>query len=86
MTGIYPLYMAIAPDAGTSRPEAGPTVKYMAVMPDAGQPGTGGAVAVYSAPLLPDAGLPMRYSAPQPKLDAGGGPVLLYMAPMPTKN
>ena len=101
ITGVTPLYMAIGPvDAGTSGPEvglvtkymgpmptdAGPTVKYMAVMPDAGQKDLGGAVAVYSAPVLPDAGLPMRYSAPQPKQDAGIGVMPLYMAPMPTKN
>jgi len=45
----------------------------------------GGAVALYMA-TMPDAGLPMRYSAPQPKQDAGLGPMPLYMAPMPTKN
>jgi len=85
MTGIYPLYMAISPDAGSPGPDAGLTTKYMAVMPDAGQKDLGGAVALYMA-TMPDAGLPMRYSAPQPKQDAGLGPMPLYMAPMPTKN
>jgi hypothetical protein len=86
MTGPTPLYMAITPDAGTSKPEAGAVVKYMGPMPvDAGTPSTGGAVALYMA-MMPDAGLTTRYASPQPTPDAGLGPMPLYMAPMPTKN
>jgi hypothetical protein len=102
MTGIYPLYMAISPDAGSPGPDAGLTTKYMGPMPpDAGHKDLGGVVAVYSAPIKNDAGPVLRYMAvmppeagvaqpdymaPMPVDAAGGGPVLLYMAPMPTKN
>jgi hypothetical protein len=84
-TGPTPVYMAIMPDAGTSKPEAGAVVKYMGPMPvDAGA-GAGGAVALYMA-MMPDAGLTTRYASPQPKQDADIGPVPLYLAPMPTPN
>ena len=100
MTGIYPLYMAISPDAGSPGPDAAPTVKYMAVMPDAGQKDLGGAVALYSAPIKSDAGPVLRYMAVMPPeagvaqpdymapmpVDAGRGILPVYMAPMPTKN
>ena len=95
--GAIAVYMAMAgmPGSGGTTGTGGVTgtggmtgsiTLYMGPMPpDAGQKDLGGAVALYMA-TMPDAGLPMRYSAPQPKQDAGLGPMPLYMAPMPAKN
>jgi len=89
MTAV-PLYMALAgmTTTGGSTATGGTTVgatKYSAPEPvDAGS-SAGGMVALYMA-MMPDAGLTTRYASPQPKQDAGLGPMPLYMAPMPTKD
>jgi hypothetical protein len=76
------------PDAGT-KTDGAAVLKYSAVMPDAGQKDTGGMVALYMA-MMPDGGAILRYMAVMPVdaagRDAGPGPVLLYMAPMPAKK
>jgi hypothetical protein len=101
-TNTVAVYMAPQPDAASvdaSKPgtDAGLITKYMAAMPDAGQKDFGAVVVPlygtpmrYMAVMPPEAGMPLPqpdYMAvfPLPR-DAGSGPVLLYMAPMPTKH
>jgi hypothetical protein len=79
-----PKYSAMMPDAG-AKDTGGAVALYMAMMPD------GGAVLRYMAVMPPEAGVAQPdYMAVMPvdaaSRDAGPGPVLLYMAPMPTKN
>jgi hypothetical protein len=76
-------YMAVMPDAG-QKDTGGAVALYMAMMPD------GGAILRYMAVMPPEAGVAqpdyMAVLPVEPRRDAGVGPVLLYMAPMPTKN
>jgi hypothetical protein len=82
--------------------DAGVVEKYMAPMPvdagkaDAGKKEAGGAAPLYMA-RMPDGGaliMPPEAGVAQPDYmavfpparDAGAGPVLLYMAPMPDKR
>ena len=74
-------YSAVMPDAG-QKDTGGAVALYMAPMTDAGP------VLRYMAVMPPDAGVAqpeyMAVMPVEPRRDAGGGPVLLYMAPMPT--